>query len=192
MTVAKLRLVMWVLVTGAAAWVLLGDVRWSDEPAIAVMSVVRFTAGVLAAYLCAATVLAIRLPRVAPQFVRRLVAGAVGTGLLVTPMVASAEPRPAPPAEAPVLRRQPAPPTPDLRDVATPKEASTRRQNEEVVVAAGDHLWSIAEQTLTERLGRAPNDAEVTPFWLELIELNTDRVADPDLIFSGQVLRLPS
>lgn len=190
---AKLRLVLWVVVTGLAAWVLLGDVHWSDDPATAVMSVVRVTAGVLAAYLCAATVLAIRLPRVAPRFVRRLVAGAVGTGLLVTPLVASAEPRPAPPAEVPVLRRQPAPaPTHGSHDVSTANEASTPRQNEEVVVAAGDHLWSIAERTLTARLGRMPSDAEVTPYWLELIELNADRVVDPDLIFSGQVLRLPS
>jgi nucleoid-associated protein YgaU len=60
------------------------------------------------------------------------------------------------------------------------------------VVVPGDHLWSIAERALSERLGRAPTDAEVTPFWLDVIELNRDRVADPDLIFSGQVLRLPS
>src|SRR5687768_17429000 len=118
---AKLRLVMWVVATGVAAVVLLGGVQWSHDPAAAVMAVVRATAGVLAAYLCAATVLAVPLPRLAPRFVRRMVAGAVGTGLLVAPLAASAEPRPRPPTEAPVLRRQVQPvPAPGFGDASTP------------------------------------------------------------------------
>lgn len=189
---AKLRLVVWVVATGFAAAVLLVDVQWSQEPATAVMVVVRVTAGVLAAYLCVATVLAIRLPSLAPRFVRRLVAGAVGAGLLVAPIAASAEPRPRPPSEAPMLRRQPEPAPAGFGDASTPEVVSTRRPDVEVVVAPGDHLWSIAERALGERMGRAPTDVEITPFWLELVELNADRVADPDLIFSGQVLRLPS
>ena len=187
---AKLRLVVWTMVTGVLAVVLLRDMAWSNDPAVAVMGVVRVVAGVLAGYLFVATLLAARLPRLAPGFVRQLVAGAIGTGLLVAPLAAGADPRPRPPAEAPILRRLP---DTGFGVVRAPEVALPRHQNpEEVIVAAGDHLWAIAERTLTAKLGRAPSDAEVVPFWLELIELNRDRVVDPDLIFVDQVLRLPS
>lgn len=191
---AKLRLFVWTVATGVAAVVLLRDVGWSEDPAVAVMTVVRVVAGVLAAYLCLATVLAVRVPRLAPRFVRRLVAAAVGTAIAVAPLTALAEPRPRPPAEAPILRRLPEPESLPSRDLSAPEVAPSGPENElgEVVVAPGDHLWSIAERTLTTRLGRAPSDAEVVPFWLQLIEVNRDRVADPDLIFVDQVLRLPS
>ena len=193
---AKLRLVVWTVVTGVLAVVLLRDMAWSDDPAVAVMGVVRVVAGVLAAYLFLATMLAVRLPRLAPGFVRRLVAGAVGTGLLIAPLAASAEPRPRPPAAAPILRRLPAlerePDRSGDRSAPDVVQSGTENEPREVVVAAGDHLWAIAERELTTRLGRAPADAEVVPFWTELIELNRDRVVDPDLIFVDQVLRLPS
>lgn len=187
---AKLRLVGWMAVIGGAAVVLLRGLTWTTaDPVVVVMTAVRGVAGLLAAYLFVATVLAVRLPRVAPRFVARLVAGALGTGLLVAPLSASADPRPRPPAEVPVLHRVPDQISGDsasLHDTRSPEKSST------IVVAPGEHLWSISERELAERLGRVPTDDEVVPFWLEVIDLNRDRVVDPDLVFAGQVLRLPS
>jgi nucleoid-associated protein YgaU len=63
-----------------------------------------------------------------------------------------------------------------------------------VTVVAGDHLWAIAERALGARLGRAPSDSEIVPFWTSLIEMNRARLAnpaDPSLIFAGQELELP-
>ena len=59
----------------------------------------------------------------------------------------------------------------------------------------GDHLWHIAEATLTESWGRAPSDGEVAPYWTGLVEANRDVLVDPanpDLIHPGQTFRLPA
>lgn len=67
--------------------------------------------------------------------------------------------------------------------------------SDEVRVAAGDSFWSIAVDTLAERLGGAPGDRQVVRYWHRLIELNRDRLVDPgnaDLILPGQVFELPS
>ena len=186
---AKLRLVGWTVLTGVTAVVLLRGMTWpADDPAVAVMAVIRGVAGVLAAYLFVVTVLAVRLPRLAPRFVARLVAGAVGTGLLVAPLAAAADPRPRPPAEAPVLRRVP---DERSRDLSAPDVVHSGPENESVVVAPGEHLWSIAERAVAERLGRAPTDDEVAPYWREVVDLN-HQLADPDLVFPGTEIRLPS
>lgn len=193
---AKLRLLGWVALVGAAGWWSLTGLTWSADPAEQVMTVVRAVAGVLAAYLFVATVLAIRMPRVAPAFVRRLVAGAVGTALLVAPMTASAstaDDRPA--VEAPVLRRIEDPPPPAFSAPPLPHVDGTEAENATTVtVAAGEHLWSIAERALASRLGRAPSDAEIAVFWTEVIAANEGRLAsgDPDLVFPGESVVLPS
>lgn len=65
----------------------------------------------------------------------------------------------------------------------------------EWTAAPGDHLWHIAEATLTESWGRAPTDGELAPYWTQLIEANQDRLTDPsnpDLIHPGQTFRLPT
>ncbi|HET7489300.1 MAG TPA: LysM peptidoglycan-binding domain-containing protein [Acidimicrobiales bacterium] len=64
--------------------------------------------------------------------------------------------------------------------------------DDEVVVRRGDNLWSITERQLAEADGSEPATAEVRETWAEVIELNRDRVADPDVIFAGQVLRFPA
>lgn len=201
---AKLRLVLWTAALAGAAKMLLSGVtaRFTvmDDPPTAVMGVVRTGAGVLAVYLLVATVLAVRLPRVAPRFVRRLVASAVGAGLLITPMVASAETKSTrPPAEAaPVLRRVADAPSGDGSASDPPPtrqhDAGAASVDGEIEVVAGDHLWRIAERTLAARMGRPPTDAEIMPYWSTLIAANRDRLVtgDPNFIFVGQRFRIPS
>lgn len=61
-------------------------------------------------------------------------------------------------------------------------------------VERGEHLWAIAEKTLTDRLGREATDSEVDPYWREMIELNRDQLAnplDPSTVFTGQEILLP-
>jgi nucleoid-associated protein YgaU len=175
------------------------------------MAVAQVVAGVLAAYLAVATVLAIRLPRLAPRFVQQLVAAALGTTLVLTPVAAGAAPQRAPtPSDAPVLHKIADDPSTTTTTASTttvqpgsgresaPERYAIPPRTEapaaEVTVAPGDHLWGIAERTLAAQLGRAPTDAEIAPYWSRLIEANRDRLAtgDPDLIFAGQVFRLPS
>lgn len=62
-----------------------------------------------------------------------------------------------------------------------------------VVVVRGDHLWSISEGALGDRLGRAVAPDEVGPFWRVVIDMNraTLRSGDPDLIYPGEEIALP-
>lgn len=59
-----------------------------------------------------------------------------------------------------------------------------------VVVKKGDHLWKISARHLTEV---AP-DVRVAPYWREVVDLNTPRLrsGDPDLIYPGEEIELPS
>jgi len=58
-----------------------------------------------------------------------------------------------------------------------------------VVVETGDHLWKISERHVTRR---SPG-LDVAPYWSRVIEVNTPslRSGDPDLIYPGEVIRLP-
>lgn len=65
----------------------------------------------------------------------------------------------------------------------------------EVIVEKGDHFWAIADEALTEAWGRPPTDVELTPYWLELIAANQDRLlppGDPNLIYPDQRFVLPA
>lgn len=64
----------------------------------------------------------------------------------------------------------------------------------EVVVQSGDHMWSLAEQRLNLILGREASDAEIAPYWLKVVGMNlsTIRSGDPDLIYPGEILSLPT
>lgn len=60
--------------------------------------------------------------------------------------------------------------------------------------APGEHFWSMAEQVLEASWGRAPTDAEVTPYWEQMVERNRGRLADPgnpDLVYPGQEFEVP-
>ena len=64
-----------------------------------------------------------------------------------------------------------------------------------LTVRTGESLWRIASDQLEQVLGRSPSDAEVVPYWRELIERNRDRLPDrdnPDLILPGQEVLLPA
>ena len=95
-------------------------------------------------------------------------------GLVTAPAVPAAPAQPSTP--------EPPPPPP-------PTEA-----NRQVTVVRGDNMWSIARAELTARLGRRPTNAEVDPYWRQLIDLNRDRLVhrdDPGLIYPGQTFDLP-
>jgi nucleoid-associated protein YgaU len=62
-------------------------------------------------------------------------------------------------------------------------------------IAPGDHLWHVAEQTLSDAWGREPTDAEVAPYWDALVEHNRATLAvpgNPDLVYPGQIFELPA
>ena len=66
---------------------------------------------------------------------------------------------------------------------------------DEVVLEAGDHLWSVSAQALADAWGREPSDDQVAPYWEVVVAENRDRLADPanpDLVFPGQVVALPT
>ena len=73
----------------------------------------------------------------------------------------------------------------------SPTEESTVTEH---VVRPDEHLWSIAEQTVTSLVPAPPTDAEVATFWRRLIAANHERLVDPtdpSLILPGQRLVLP-
>ena len=62
------------------------------------------------------------------------------------------------------------------------------------VVQPGESLWSIARDALETARGTAADEDEVADYWSEVVEHNRDDLPDPenpDLIFPGQVVRLP-
>lgn len=76
--------------------------------------------------------------------------------------------------------------TPPPGPVGAPSPPAVVLRHQEVVVEPGGSFWSIAEE---EAGGR-----DVVSFWRALIDLNRERLVDPsnpDLLYPGQVLRLP-
>lgn len=106
------------------------------------------------------------------------------------------------PAAAPPAATPPAVPV-ERADAHHPGREAPGRESE-WVVRPGDHLWSIAENTVRARSGAAPgvdgrgehepDEREVARYWVRLVEENRERLVDPtdaDLILPGQHLRLP-
>lgn len=73
-----------------------------------------------------------------------------------------------------------------------PRERSTAPDR--YTVTPGDHLWGIAERTLTAAWGRTPSPGELLGYWRQVLAANASRLAsgDPDLIFPGEVIDLPA
>lgn len=90
------------------------------------------------------------------------------------------------------------PPIPDNPSAAEPTEhlqPVNEPAADEVTVKHGDHFWRIAENTLADAWERQPNTEEASSYWRQVIAINQDRLlppGDPDLIYPGQVLRLPA
>lgn len=186
--------------------------RTAPDAAIALLRVVVIG---LASYLLAVTVLAIvlRLGRagrlvtmadvVTLPFVRSLVQAGLGLGLagatVATVGSVTVEHVGTPPAAdvalvssvSSVSSADDAPPV--MQKIETPAEDVAAGRT--WTVAAGDHLWSVAERVLAESWGRTPGDHELVPYWEQLVEANRDRLADrdnPDLIFPGQEFVVPA
>jgi hypothetical protein len=88
----------------------------------------------------------------------------------------------------------PEPTVPAPASAATPLLAATIATPGTWTIARGDHLWAVAHETLADSWQRPPTDAEVVPYWLELIERNRNRLVDPsnpDYVLAGQVFELP-
>lgn len=156
-----------------------------------------------------------------PRLVRRIMATTAAAGLAASCSGAAAQDgRPAPPPpegpllidlgpatvdpagadDTPVLLVDlgPAAPSPDQRDAPPPgalaapsDRATTTAVADTWQVETGDHLWSIAEDTLLDR-GLDADEPDITRYWQRLIDANRDAIgSDPDLIHPGVVLRLP-
>lgn len=156
-----------------------------------------------------------------PHLVRRVMVTTAAAGLAASCSGAAAQDgRPAPPpAEHPLLidlgpapdestgpddtpvllvDLGPAPASPDRPGTPPPGALAAPRDRvaasavaETWRVETGDHLWSIAEDTLLDR-GLEAEEPDITRYWQRLIDANRDAIgSDPDLIHPGVVLRLP-
>lgn len=56
-------------------------------------------------------------------------------------------------------------------------------------IKRGDNLWSIAKDTLSEQLGRAPKNAEIATHVRDIAREN--EIENPDKIYAGQELKIP-
>ena len=63
-----------------------------------------------------------------------------------------------------------------------------------VTVVDGDNTWVMSERHLETVLGRAPTAAELDVYWRAVVSTNADTVrsGDPNLIYPGEELTLPS
>ena len=59
-----------------------------------------------------------------------------------------------------------------------------------VTVVEGDHLWKISAR----RLGEGASDEEISPYWRQVVVVNTPRLrsGDPDLIYPGEIVEVPA
>lgn len=64
----------------------------------------------------------------------------------------------------------------------------------DVTVREGDNLWKISATELRAAHGTRPTNREIVPYWKIVIAVNDDnlRSGDPDLIYGGEVVELPS
>ncbi len=95
----------------------------------------------------------------------------------------------------PATTRAPVPTIAPTTTVITTTTATQPPRATTWTIKRGEHLWFVAETALTEQLGRAPSTAETTGYWQRLIDANRDRLVDPanpDLVFTGQELLLPT
>lgn len=192
-----------------------GDIgRWLDERDAATVAVatLRLVGLGLAWYLLGATLLAAavgdRVDAITLPAMRRLVHAMAGLGLTAGAATLTLGPDPdqaARPSAAAVMRQVPGAGLEwmhAVEDPGTDGSATLRLLPVDVpavggttwVLEPGDHLWAVAETHLADALGRTVSDAEVTPYWAALVELNRGVLLDPenaDLVYPGQTIALP-
>jgi len=79
-------------------------------------------------------------------------------------------------------------------EAAAAAPTTSRAASRTITVAKGNHFWGLAERTLTDAWGRSPSDAEITPYWAQVVQHNADRLVrpgDPNLIYPDQQFLLP-
>lgn len=149
--------------------------------------------------------------RLSPRFVRHLAEAAAGLGIVVATLSPTIGAGAVQPVRAVVAMVDLGPVMTDLgaaevpgpattvwsAPTMAPEEPSPRPEPPTAsgtwTVEPGDTLWHVAEVTLAESLGHAPDTAEVARRLDELVALNTERLAvpgDPSLVFPGQVFLL--
>ena len=114
-----------------------------------------------------------------------------------TPIATTLAPSTSPPTTLTPLAlvtpaNMPAAPAPAPPSVILP--APTVAGSHTWTIAPGEHLWAVATETLADSWHRVPTDAEVAPYWRELIETNRSRLIDarnPDYVLPGQTFVLP-
>jgi nucleoid-associated protein YgaU len=179
---------------------------WASErtPIEAAAAVVRLGALMAAGYLLAVTVLGLgaallrRRPAVvavarwSPSVVRRLLGAWLAGALAVGPAAASgASP---PPTMVLLPDDEPATPPSTVPPAPAPPVPAPAPADATITLGPGDHLWSVAARTLATAWGRPAAEREVAPYWRLLVEVNRASLpnpADPDLVFPGDVVRLP-
>lgn len=129
-------------------------------------------------------------PRLCPRLLRRLVLAGCGVALtstLVPP--AFADPSEATDPAATSVQSQLSGLTLPDRAMGRPPNHRPPVKHESVVVTPGDSLWAIARSSL----GESADDADVAAATRALYLANLERIGDdPDLIFPGTTLHLPS
>jgi LysM domain len=111
------------------------------------------------------------------------------------PPAAAYVPRPA--GQAPSSTRPPAPAPPGYTPAPAGRPAPTdRAEAGRHRVVEGDNLWAIARDHLARATGRRAGDLterEVARYWLDVVDANRSglRSGDPDLIFPGEMIKLP-
>lgn len=89
---------------------------------------------------------------------------------------------------APVTPTPPATPT----TPTTPANLPFSSSSSSCSVKSGDNLWDIAQDVLTTALGHTPTDQQVATYSAALIAANKSELNNPNLIYPGQSLVLPS
>ena len=130
--------------------------------------------------------------RCSPAVVRWL----LGAWLAGTLAAGPAGAAPASPPPTMVLLPDEEKPPPEVAEVSPPRAPAPppATPTTTITLAPGDHLWSVAARTLATAWGRPPAEREVAPYWRLLVDLNRSSLpnpADPDLVFPGEVIRLP-
>ncbi|MGH9138725.1 MAG: LysM peptidoglycan-binding domain-containing protein [Acidimicrobiales bacterium] len=180
---------------------------WLDErdTATAALALVRLGALVSCTWLAAAGAVAavarlrgwVRVAAAAerrlPASLRPVAAGLAGTSLVLTATTLDGAVSEAPAGDRLVLLPQEEPGGTATMTSLDDESPAAEEVVEAWTVEPGDSFWSIAESVLADAWGRAPTDAEIVPYWLELIDANRANLvsANPDLILPGQVFTVP-